>query len=77
MKIIALVIGLALVIVAVLWYADTLAPWSLQSLIGSEAPLLTLLLCIPISLTLFVFLSHRQTERLKVQEHQERKVTEG
>ena len=74
MKIIALVIGLALVIVAVLWYADTLAPWSLQSLIGSEAPLLALLLCIPISLTLFVFLSHRQTERLKVREHQERKI---
>ncbi len=74
MKIIAIVVGLALAIVAVLWYADTLAPWSLQSLIGNETPLLALLLCIPISLTLFVFLSHRQAERLKVQKHEERKI---
>ncbi|HZR41158.1 MAG TPA: hypothetical protein VFB12_13625 [Ktedonobacteraceae bacterium] len=59
-------VAAALVLIAgaavVLWYGNTLNSWVLGGLIGGLA---ALLLSIPISLTLFSFLSRRHDERLK------------
>ncbi len=69
MKAVAVV---ALVLIAgaavVLWYGNTLNSWVLGGLIGGLA---ALLLSIPISLTLFSFLSKRHEERLQVDEQEE------
>ncbi|BCL83427.1 DUF4229 domain-containing protein [Ktedonobacteria bacterium brp13] len=58
-------VATALVLIAgaavVLWYGNTLNSWVLGGLIGGLA---ALLISIPISLTLFSYLSHRQEERL-------------
>ncbi len=58
-------VAAALVVIAgaaiVLWYGNTLNSWVLGGLIGGLA---ALLLSIPISLTLFSFLSRRHDERL-------------
>lgn len=63
-------VAVALVLIAgaavVLWYGNTLNSWVLGGLIGGLA---ALLLSIPISLTLFSYLSKRHDERL--QEEQE------
>ncbi|MDQ6661082.1 MAG: hypothetical protein M3Z24_08965 [Chloroflexota bacterium] len=60
----AAVVALILVIaaIAVLWFANTLNSWVLGGLIGGLA---ALLISIPISVTLFVHLSHQHDERLK------------
>jgi hypothetical protein len=67
-------VATALVLIAgaavVLWYANTLNSWVLGGLIGGLA---ALLLSIPISLTLFSYLSHRYDGHSRVEEdkHQE------
>ncbi len=55
-----LIVGAAVV----LWYANTLNSWVLGGLIGGLA---ALLLSIPISLTLFSYLSRRHDEKLKAE----------
>jgi hypothetical protein len=61
-------VAAALVLIAgaavVLWYGNTLNSWVLGGLIGGLA---ALLLSIPISLTLFSYLSRRHDERLKAE----------
>ena len=65
-------VALALVLIAgaavVLWYGNTLNSWVLGGLIGGLA---ALLLSIPISLTLFSYLSKRHDERLQAEEQEE------
>lgn len=63
-----LVVGAA----GILWIGDNLSFLTLGSLLGDQLPLLILLLSIPISLSLFVFLSHRQSEQLKGETLEER-----
>ena len=59
-----LIIGAAVV----LWYGNTLNSWVLGGLIGGLA---ALLLSIPITLTLFSYLSRRHDERLKAEAQEE------
>ena len=65
-------VAVALVLIAgaavVLWYGNTLNSWVLGGLIGGLA---ALLLSIPISLTLFSYLSKRHDERLQADEQEE------
>ncbi len=65
-------VAVALVLIAgaavVLWYGNTLNSWVLGGLIGGLA---ALLLSIPISLTLFSYLSKRHDERLQEDEQEE------
>src|SRR5690242_504616 len=65
-------VATALVLIAgaavVLWYGNTLNSWVLGGLIGGFA---ALLLSIPISLTLFTYLSHRHEERLQAEKEAE------
>src|SRR5437868_11625076 len=65
-------VATALVLIAgaavVLWYANTLNSWVLGGLIGGLA---ALLLSVPISLTLFSYLSRRHEERLKAEAQEE------
>jgi hypothetical protein len=62
-------VATALVLIAgaavVLWYANTLNSWVLGGLIGGLA---ALLLSIPISLTLFTYLSHRHDGHSRMEE---------
>jgi hypothetical protein len=66
-------VAAALVLIAgaavVLWYSNTLNSWVLGGLIGGLA---ALLLSIPISLTLFSYLSRRHDERLKAEKEASR-----
>jgi len=55
-----LIVGAAVV----LWYGNTLNSWVLGGLIGGLA---ALLLSIPISLTLFSYLSRRHEEQLQAE----------
>lgn len=61
-------VATALVLIAgaavVLWFGNTLNSWILGGLIGGLA---ALLLSIPISLTLFSYLSHRHDEQLRAE----------
>ena len=59
-----LIVGAAVV----LWYGNTLNSWVLGGLIGGLA---ALLLSIPISLTLFSYLSRRHEEQLQAEEQEE------
>jgi len=59
-----LIIGAAVV----LWYGNTLNSWVLGGMIGGLA---ALLLSIPITLTLFSYLSRRHDERLKAEAQEE------
>jgi hypothetical protein len=52
---------------AVLWYGNTLNSWVLGGLIGGLA---ALLISIPISLTLFTYLSRQQEERLRAEKEE-------
>ncbi len=65
-------VAAALVLIAgaavVLWYGNTLNSWVLGGLIGGFA---ALLLSIPISLTVFSYLSKRHDERLQAEEQEE------
>ena len=61
MKVAVVAFVLMLGAVAVLWYSDTLNPYNPWGLAGPAV----LLVCIPISLALFVFFVHRQQERHK------------
>lgn len=65
-------VAAALVLIAgaavVLWYGNTLNSWVLGGLIGGLA---ALLLSIPISLTVFSYLSKRHDERLQADEQDE------
>lgn len=65
-------VAVALVLIAgaavVLWYGNTLNSWVLGGLIGGLA---ALLLSIPISITLFSYLSKRHDERLREDEQEE------
>lgn len=65
-------VAVALVLIAgaavVLWYGNTLNSWVLGGLIGGLA---ALLLSIPISLTLFSYLSKRHDDRLQTEEQEE------
>ncbi len=63
MKVAAVALVLVILAAVVLWLGDTLNAWTPGSLLGSQAALLFLLLSIPISLTLFVFLAHHQQEK--------------
>lgn len=56
MRVAAVVLVLMLGVLVLLWVNDNVNPW----LAGGGA---VLLLCVPISLALFVFLSHRQQEQ--------------
>src|SRR5579863_1538621 len=64
-------VATALVLIAgaavVLWYGNTLNSWVLGGLIGGLA---ALLLSIPISLTLFSYLSRRHEEQLRAEEQE-------
>ncbi len=61
-------VAAALVLIAgaavVLWFGNTLNSWVLGGLIGGLA---ALLLSIPISLTMFSYLSHRHDEQLRAE----------
>src|SRR5436305_1888463 len=59
-----LIVGAAVV----LWYGNTLNSWVLGGLIGGLA---ALLVSIPISLTLFSYLSRRHDEQLKAEAQEE------
>ncbi len=72
MKAIAVALILMIGVIVVLWFGDTLNALGLASWSGSEAALLILLFSIPISLGLFVFLSHRKDEQLKAKDQEER-----
>src|SRR5436305_14531672 len=62
------VAAVALVVIVgaavVLWFGNTLNSWVLGGLIGGLA---ALLISIPISLTLFSYLSHRHEEQLRLE----------
>lgn len=70
-------VAAALVLIAgaavVLWYGNTLNSWVLGGLIGGLA---ALLLSIPISLTVFSYLSKRHDERTRIEEPQEQYLQE-
>ncbi len=68
MRAAAVALVLILGAAVVLWYANTLNSWVLGGLIGGLA---ALLLSIPISLTLFSYLSRRHEERLKAETQEE------
>src|SRR5437868_1504170 len=68
MRTAAVALVLILGAAVVLWYANTLNSWVLGGLIGGLA---ALLLSIPISLTLFSYLSRRHEERLKAEAEEE------
>ncbi len=68
MRAAAVALVLILGAAVVLWYANTLNSWVLGGLIGGLA---ALLLSIPISLTLFSYLSRRHEERLKAEAQEE------
>jgi len=70
MRVATIVFILAAGAIAVLGLSDALSPLGISNLSGGP---LVLLLCIPISLALFSFLSHQQTERLKAQKLEEQK----
>src|SRR5258708_3527607 len=65
-------VATALVLIAgaavVLWYSNTLNSWVVGGLIGGLA---ALLLSIPISLTLFSYISRRHDERLRMDAQEE------
>jgi uncharacterized membrane protein YdjX (TVP38/TMEM64 family) len=71
MKAIVVALILMIGVIVVLWFGDTLNALGLASWSGSQTTLLILLFCVPISLGLFVFLSHRQHEQLKAKDHEE------
>src|SRR6266571_1701980 len=71
MRAAAVALVLILGAAVVLWYANTLNSWVLGGLIGGLA---ALLLSIPISLTLFSYLSHRHDERLKTEEQEQEEI---
>jgi len=66
----AAAVALVLIIAAavVLWFGNTLNSWVIGGLIGGLA---ALLISIPISLTLFSYLSRRHDERLKAEEQEQ------
>ncbi|GCE11799.1 hypothetical protein [Tengunoibacter tsumagoiensis] len=68
-------VAVALVLIAgaavVLWFANTLNSWVLGGLIGGLA---ALLLSIPITLTLFSYLSRRHDERLRTEAREEEEL---
>src|ERR1700730_15842694 len=70
-------VAAALVLIAgaavVLWYGNTLNSWVLGGLIGGLA---ALLLSIPISLTLFSYLSRRHEEQLQAEEQEETAIVQ-
>src|SRR5207249_3001000 len=68
MRAAAVALVLILGAAVVLWYANTLNSWVLGGLIGGLA---ALLLSVPISLTLFSYLSRRHEERLKAEAQEE------
>ena len=68
MRAAAVALVLILGAAVVLWYANTLNSWVLGGLIGGLA---ALLLSIPISLTLFSYLSRRHEEHLKAEAQEE------
>ncbi len=61
MRVAAVAFVLMLGVILILFYSDTLNPYNPWGLIGPTA----LVLIIPLSLALFVFLAHRQQERRK------------
>ncbi len=65
MRAVAAALVLIVAAAVVLWYGNTLNSWVLGGLIGGLA---ALLLSIPISLTIFSFLSRRHDERLRADE---------
>ncbi len=68
MKAAAMALVLIVGAAVVLWFGNTLNSWVLGGLMGGLA---ALLLSIPISLTLFSFLSRRHDERLRAVEQEE------
>ncbi len=64
MRVAAVALVLIVGAAVVLWFGNTLNSWVLGGLIGGLA---ALLLSIPISLTLFSYLSRRQDERLRAE----------
>jgi len=68
MKAVAVALVLVIGAAVVLWYGNTLNSWVLGGLIGGLA---ALLISIPISLTLFSYLSKQHDERLQVEEQEE------
>jgi hypothetical protein len=71
MKAIVVALVLMIGVIVVLWFGDTLNALGLASWSGSQTALLILLFSVPISLGLFVFLSHRQHEQLKAKDQEE------
>src|SRR5579883_626713 len=69
MKAVATALVLIVGAAVVLWYANTLNSWVLGGLIGGLA---ALLISIPISLTLFSYLSHRHEDARREEERHSR-----
>lgn len=74
MRVAAVALVLILGAAVVLWFGNTLNSWVLGGLIGGLA---ALLLSIPISLTLFSFLSRRHDERLEAEAEAQGQVVLG
>jgi len=74
MKAIVVAVVLMIGVIVVLWFGDTLNALGLASWSGSQTALLILLFSVPISLGLFVFLSHRQHEQFKARDQGEREL---
>jgi len=71
MKTTTIVLVLMIGIVVVLGFGDALNTWGLASWSETLVASIVLLVGIPISLGLFVFISHRQHEDLKARDHEE------
>ena len=63
MKNVAVAAILLILVAVVLWFGDNISYTSAGSLFNNPAALLILLLCIPLSLTLFFLLSQREQEK--------------
>ncbi len=63
MKVVAIVAILLVLAAVVLWFGDNFLASGTGGLFSNQAALLILLLCIPLSLSLFFFLSLRVQEK--------------
>ena len=71
MKAITVALVLMIGVIVVLGFGDALNTWGLASWSVTQVASIALLVGIPISLGLFVFLSHRQNEQFKSRPQEE------
>ncbi len=72
MRVAAIALVLLVVAMVIFVLGDALNSWGPGSLLGAQRALLVLLICIPISLALFFFLSHHQRENSREPTKRER-----